>query len=155
MWYHVNYLTYQKSYLVTRRVTLLVKSEFIAVNLRIFLHTRCKRSFLCEVRFNRHIRSDWTLKTQKTGILKFYEFLKFPKFRSIWGEKDNSSLREVRFDPRELTFTSHLSHFSILDVSRYYNVIGVKSTSQTLLPLMEVISHQYSRRGFMDISLST
>ena len=64
------------------------------------------------------------LETQKTEILKFYEFLSFSMFSWIWDIKDRlvkSSLREVRFNPRKERLScearsSHQSDYSLLDI---------------------------------------
>ena len=58
------------------------------------LHADMQKIILHEIRLNLHearlnIRKTW--KTQKTGILKLYEFIECSMFSSIRGEKDSYS----------------------------------------------------------------
>ena len=61
--------------------------------------------------------------TQKTGILKFYEFCFQVSRCSVQSEVKKiiiivkSSLIEVRFNPCKMRFTTHLSNSSPLDIS--------------------------------------
>ena len=107
---------------------------------RKFFHTRCKRQF-CRRWHWTHITSDWTSENRNFEIL--WVFRVFTCLGQKKGDTDKSSLRQVRFNPREVRFSSHLSDSWLLDISvpchpplgkstdicMHYTIVGVIKSS--------------------------